>query len=54
MHGLGVGLDKEENKSEDLAKISDAVPQFVKSELRELGLKRGVRLQPKQQYGMTL
>ena len=49
-----VGFDKEENTLKDLAKIWDATPQFVKSELRKLGLKRGVRTQLKQQYGITL
>ena len=49
-----VGFDQEENTWEDLAKIWDAAPQFVKSELRKLGLKRGVRTQLKQQHGITL
>ena len=49
-----VGFDKEENTLKDLAKIWDATLQFVKSELRKLGLKRGVRTQLKQQYGITL
>ena len=49
-----VGFDKEENTWEDLAKIWDAAPQFVKSELRKLGLKRGVWTQLKQQHGITL
>ena len=49
-----VGFDKEANTWEDLAKIWDAAPQFVKSELRKLGLKRGVRTQLKQQHGITL
>ena len=48
-----VGFDKE-NIWEDLAKIWDAAPQFVKSELRKLGFKRGVPTQPKKQYGITL
>ena len=47
------GVDKE-NTWEDLAKIWDATLQFVKSELRKLGLKRGVRTQLKQPYGFTL
>ena len=48
-----VGFDKEENRWEDLAKIWDTA-QFVKSELRKMGLKWGVRTQLKQQYGITL
>ena len=48
-----VGFDKE-NIWGDLAKIWDTAPQFVKSELRKLGLKRGVPTQPKKQYGITL
>ena len=47
------GFDKE-NTWEDLAKIWDAAPQFVKSKLRKLGFKRGVRTQLKQHYGITL
>ena len=49
-----VGFDKEENTLKDLAKIWDATLQFVKSELRKLGLRRGVWTQLKQQYGITL
>ena len=49
-----VGFDRVQNTWEDLAKIWDAAPQFVKSELRKLGLKRGVRTQLKQQHGITL
>ena len=49
-----VGFDKEENMWEDLEKIWDAALQFVRSELRKLGLKRGVRTQLKQKYGITL
>ena len=48
-----VKFDKE-NTWEDLAKMWDAAPDFVKSELRKLGLKGGVRSQLKQQYGITL
>ena len=48
-----VGFDKE-NIWGDLAKIWDTALQFVKSELRKLGLKRGVPTQPKKQYGITL
>ena len=44
-----VGFDEEENTWEDLAKIWDVAPHFVKSELRKLGLKRGERTQLKQQ-----
>ena len=47
-----VKFDKE-NTWEDLAKMWDAAPDFVKSELRKLGLKGGVRSQLKQQYGIT-
>ena len=49
-----VGFGKEENTWEDLAKIRDAAPQFVKTELRKLGLKRGVRERLQQQYGIVL
>ena len=47
-------VEFDKNTWEDLAKIWDAAPQFVKSELRKFGLKRGVRMQLKQQYGITL
>ena len=49
-----VGFDDGENTWEDLAETSDPTPQFVKSELRKLGLQRGVRTQLNQQYGITL
>ena len=38
-----VGFDKEENTWEELSKMWDAAPQFVKSELRRLGLPNKVR-----------
>ena len=47
-----VGFDK--RRIRGIAKIWDAAPQFVKSELCKLGLKRGVRTQLKQQYAITL
>ena len=49
-----VGFGKEHNTWEELAQIWDAAPQFVKSELCELGLKRGVRAKLKRQCGTTL
>ena len=49
-----VGFDKSENTWEALSKIWDASPQFVKSELRKLGLKKAVRAQLKEQYGIAL
>ena len=49
-----VGFDKSENTWEALSKIWDASPQFVKSELRKLGLKKAVRAQLKAQYGIAL
>ena len=49
-----VGFDKEENTWEELSKMWDAAPQFVKSELRRLGLPKKVRAQLKQQYGIAL
>ena len=48
-----VGFDEEENTWEDLAKIWDAAPLFMKSERRKLRLKWGVRTQLKQQYDTT-
>ena len=48
------GFDTEENTWEDLAKIWGAAPQFVKSELRKLRLKRRVRTKLKRKYGITL
>ena len=47
------GFDTEENTLEDVAKIWGAAPQFVKSELRKLRLKRGVRTKLKRQCGIT-
>ena len=47
-------FDTEDNTWEDLAKIWGAAPQFVKSELRKLRLKRGVRTKLKRQCGITL
>ena len=49
-----VGFDKSENTWEALSKIWDASPQFVKSELRKLGLTRAVREELKRQYGIVL
>ena len=49
-----VGFDKEENTWEESSKMWDATPQFVKSELRRLGLPKKVRAQLKQQYGIAL
>ena len=43
-----VGFDKKYNMWENLAKIWDTAPQFVKSELRKLRLNRGVRTHLKQ------
>ena len=48
-----VRFDNEDNTWKDPAKIWHAAPPFVTSELRKLVLKRGVRTQLKQQYGMT-
>ena len=48
-----VGFNKEKTW-EDLAKTWGVALQFVKSELRKLGLRRGVWTQLKQQYGITL
>ena len=49
-----VGFEKSENTWEALSKIWDASPQFVKSELRKLGLSKRVRAELKKQYGMVL
>ena len=49
-----VGFDKSENTWEALAKIWNASPQFVKSELRKLGLRKAVRAELKKQYGVVL
>jgi len=49
-----VGFDKSENTWEALAKIWNASPQFVKSELRKLGLRKTVRAALKKQYGIVL
>ena len=49
-----VGFSKEENIWEDLAKIRDAAPQFVKTELCKMGLQRDVRATLKQEYGIVL
>ena len=48
------GFDTGEKTWEDLAKLWAAAPQFVKSELRKLRLKRGVRTKLKRQCGITL
>ena len=47
------GFDTEENTWEDLEKIWGAAPQFIKSELRKLILKREVRTNLKRQCGIT-
>ena len=47
-------IDTEENTWEDLAKIWGATPQFVKSELRKIRVKREVRTKLKRQCGITL
>lgn len=47
-------FDKEENTRVALAKMWDAASQFVKSELRKLGIKRSVRAQLKQHYSIVL
>ena len=44
---------KEDNAWEDLARTWDAAPQFVKSEWRELGLRRGMRTKLERQCGIS-
>ena len=49
-----VGFEDDEDTWEPLSKIWDAAPQFVKRELRKMGLTRAVRSKLKQCYGITL
>ncbi len=49
-----VGFEDDEDTWEPLSKIWDAAPQFVKRELRKMGLKRDVRSMLKQHYGIAL
>eukprot|EP00752_Nemacystus_decipiens_P002231 g2116.t1 len=48
-----VGFDKSENTWEALEKIWNASPQFVKSELRKLNLRKAVRAELKKQHGIV-
>ena len=49
-----VGFEDDEDTWEPLSKIWDAAPQFVKRELRKMGLTHAVRSKLKQCYGITL
>lgn len=48
------GFDEDEDTSEPLSKVRDDAPQFLKRELRKMGLVSSVRSKIHKEYGISL